>query len=167
MGHMPKSKRPWMKYFPTDAVSDVALRQCSRASRSAWHDLYLVMHFSDPRGYLIGRDGKSLSYTQLSKLLGEPEKETRQYMQELENNGVFSRTELPHELGSGVIYCRRMVREEEQEALDRANGKKGGNPALISAHEFNLERSTRLEERRINDRERSRRYRARKKARDV
>ncbi|MEJ0094534.1 MAG: hypothetical protein WDN46_14195 [Methylocella sp.] len=49
---------------------------------------------------------------------------------ELERNGVFSRDR------KGVIYSRRIVRDEKKSSLARKNGKNGGNPSLSKQKEI-------------------------------
>jgi hypothetical protein len=53
-------------------------------------------------------------------------------LQELENSGVFSRTE------HGAIYSRRMVKDEQTRQAKAAAGKLGGNPKLVGGKD-NLE----------------------------
>lgn len=81
-----------------------------------------VMHESDPRGSLLV-NGMAVDEKKLAMLAGVPLKEAVAYVAELETSGVFSRD-------NGVIYSRRMRRDEEKAARDKEWGKAGGNPHL-------------------------------------
>lgn len=114
---------PWFKFFPTDWRSDPALRMCSMAARGLWMEMICVMHEAVPRGTLIV-NGSPVNERQVSVLAGISFKETVALLSELEATGVFSRDD------NGTIFSRRMRRDEEKAARDKANGKAGGNPHL-------------------------------------
>ena len=114
---------PWMKFYPSDWRADPALRLCTRAARGLWIDMLSIMHEAKPRGELrIGQ--VALDADKLARAIGEPADEVKTDLKELEAAGVFSRRK------NGVIYSRRMVRDEEKRRKLRENGKKGGNPSL-------------------------------------
>lgn len=115
--------RPWLKFYPTDWRADPALRSCSVAARGLWMELLCLMHEASPRGWLL-INGRSVSDRQIASLAGSSIDEVAACLKELEEAGVFSRD------GNGDIYSRRMHRDEEKAALDKANGATGGNPAL-------------------------------------
>ncbi len=115
------SKRPWLKWYPSDWRSEPSLRMCSRAARSLWVDLIGLMHDAEPYGHLL-INGKAPTTKQLAAILGDSEKELKNLLVELESAGVFSKTE------AGVITSRRMVRDEEKAREDANNGRRGGNP---------------------------------------
>ena len=114
------SARPWMKFFPADWRSDPALRMCSLASRGLWMEMLCVMHEASPRGYLVV-NGKPMQERQIASLAGCAIDETRQYLDELRDAGVFSHDE------HGTIYSRRMVREPES---PRPPARSGLPPSL-------------------------------------
>jgi len=115
------SKRPWLKWYPSDWRSEPSLRMCSRAARSLWVDLIGLMHDAEPYGHLLV-NGKAPTTKQLAAILGDSERELKNLLVELESAGVFSKTE------AGVITSRRMIRDEEKAQQDAKNGKRGGNP---------------------------------------
>lgn len=110
---------PWLKFYPSDWRSDPKLRMCSLAARGLWIEMLALMHEANPRGHLLV-NGIAPSDTQLSALIGSPL--DRSLIDELEQVGVFSRTK------DGVIYSRRMTRDEEKAVIYRANGACGGRP---------------------------------------
>jgi len=118
--------RPWLKFYVAD-WRDKQLRRCSLSARGLWIDLMTYMHEAEPYGHLVF-EGGDMPIDELALQLARPVAEVKKAMSELEKHGVFSRTE------DGIIYSRRMVRDNLREQQDRENGKGGGNPKLKSAH---------------------------------
>lgn len=112
-----------MKFYPSDWRSDPKLRLCSLAARGLWMEMLCIMHEAEPRGYLIS-NGSILSRRQIASLCGCQVKETDALIAELDEAGVLSMTP------EGLIYSRRIIRDEEKAAKDKANGKLGGNPNI-------------------------------------
>lgn len=117
-------KNPWLKFFPADWRADPRVRMCSLAARGLWFEMLCVMHESSPYGHLL-IGGKSPADAQLAVLAGTDAHEISSLLSELEGHHVFSRTK------EGVIYSRRMIRDEKRASLARKNGRRGGNPALF------------------------------------
>jgi hypothetical protein len=82
-----------------------------------------VMHEATPRGSLLV-NGQPVTHRQLAGLAGISLREVNLLFSELEASGVFSRED------NGTVYSRRIRRDEEKAARDKANGKGGGNPKL-------------------------------------
>lgn len=120
---------PWLKFYPADWRSDPALRLCSRAARGTWIDMLSIMHEAEPYGELR-INGIPLDIRGLAKVLGEDIEGITADLSELEANGVFSRRK------NGVIYSRRMEKDENLRRKNRENGKKGGNPSLRKEREI-------------------------------
>jgi hypothetical protein len=128
-------KRPAFQFYPKDWRDEQSLRLCSMAARGLWIDLMCLMHSSDRYGHLE-LAGKPMTVDQVARLLGEQPKDVKRWMAELADNGVFSTTT------DGVVYSRRMVRDEEirerratggeagaeHGAKGAEHGKKGGRP---------------------------------------
>lgn len=113
---------PWLKFYPSDWRADPALRMCSLTARGLWMEMLCVMHEAVPRGHMLV-NGRPLSERQLAGLTGCAVDELRVLLQELNDAGVYGEQD-------GVIFSRRMCRDEEKAARDKANGSKGGNPSL-------------------------------------
>lgn len=83
-----------------------------------------LMWETDRRGYLQHASGKPISPDQLARMTGGSADEVSRLLTELEDCGVFSRTP------EGVVFSRRMTRDERKRRLCEAAGRLGGNPTL-------------------------------------
>src|SRR5699024_8604673 len=117
------SRQPWMKFYPADWQSDLGLRSCSAAARGVWMELICIMQQATPVGRLTV-NGVAPEFGVLAVLCGLPERVVRQGLAELRAAGVYDIDD------DGVIVRRRLVRDAEKAARDKANGGKGGNPRL-------------------------------------
>ncbi len=82
------------------------------------------MHECTPYGYLAVND-RAIDIAQLARLVGEAQRTVKQLLAELENAGVFSRTE------TGWIYSRRMVNDERLREVPAESGRLGGHPDVL------------------------------------
>lgn len=114
---------PWFKFYPSDWRSDPRLRMCSLAARGLWIEMIALMHEATPYGHLL-IGNLSPTDAQLAVLAGASSDSIPELLSELESAGVFSRTR------EGVIYSRKMTRDEKKAAIAKKNGKKGGNPTI-------------------------------------
>lgn len=119
-------KLPFMQFFPDAWLSDLALRSVTPAARGVWMDMLCLMWGSPRRGHLCHRSGLPLTLEQLARTTGCSTAEAASIVEELITCGVCSRS------GDGVLFSRRMVRDEERRETNRTNGKKGGNPSLVA-----------------------------------
>lgn len=87
-----------------------------------------IMHEAEPYGHLLV-NGQPVTDTQLALMVGCLPDQLTELLGELDNAGVFSRN------GKGVIYSRRMTRDEKRAKISRKNGKAGGNPKLSNQRE--------------------------------
>jgi hypothetical protein len=85
------------------------------------------MHHGEPYGHLA-TNGVPISIKELAQRLQLGDKRgterVTKCLQELLTFGVVSQTK------SGVLFSRRMVRDESIRLINRANGMKGGNPYI-------------------------------------
>ena len=112
-----------MKWYPSDWRADQALRICSLAARGLWIEMLCIMHESSKPGLLMINDNP-VTETHLALMTGASPDQVADLIAELESAGVFSRNR------DGVIYSRRMTRDQKRAKTARKNGKKGGNPTL-------------------------------------
>lgn len=82
-----------------------------------------LMFDGDPYGHLSVK-GSVIPPDKLGVILGVERSVVDSLLAELEQYGVFSRTE------DGVIYSRRMVSDRQRREINAMNGAKGGNPRL-------------------------------------
>ncbi|MCJ2021189.1 phage replisome organizer N-terminal domain-containing protein [Methylobacterium sp. E-065] len=113
-----------MKFYPADWRVDAKLGTCPMAARGLWMAMICLMHEAEPYGHLVV-NGVPMTDVKLAQLAGISLKECRKSLATLREVGVFSVSD------AGVIYSRRMVRDEAKLLKDKENGKKGGNPDLI------------------------------------
>jgi hypothetical protein len=121
---MPDDLR-WVKWWPQDWKGDAALRMCSLAARGLWKELLCIMHEANPYGFLLV-SGKKPTEKQLASLVGATPREVRALMAELEAAGVYTVDD------QGVVFSRRMVKDEARRVKGRIDGSRGGNPALVN-----------------------------------
>ncbi len=121
----PPGKLAWFKWYPADWQSDHLLRSCSIEARGLWIELLGMMWQSPRPGYLCDHNGAPLSDEIASKSARVSLRKFRSLRDELREKGVFSEDE------NGVMYSRKMVRDEEKRRKCSDAGKAGGgNPRL-------------------------------------
>ncbi len=113
---MSASRRPWMKWNPSDWRADQAVQSCSLAARGLWLEMLGLMHEAEPYGYLI-LNGQSIPTEQLARLVRADSAEVENLIAELESVGVFSRDR------KGQIYSRRMIRDEKKAKIGKKYAK--------------------------------------------
>lgn len=118
------AKLPYFPFYTGDWMKDPNLRSVSFSARGLWTDMLCLMHEGDRRGYLT-LNGSPLSLQSLARMTGGSTEEVSQILTELINSGVCSCND------HGLIYSRRMVRDEKVRQARAEGGKKGGNPKLI------------------------------------
>jgi len=99
-------KLPWIKFYPTDWQAEPTLRTCSLASKGLWIEMLGLMAHSVRHGYLCKMNSPDpMPPEDLAKILGQPIEEIKSLLQDLERNGVFSKT------SDGFIYSRRLLKD--------------------------------------------------------
>jgi hypothetical protein len=117
------TKLPSFQFYPGDWMKDPGLRSVSLEARGLWIDMLCLLFESGRRGFLQHSTGKPVSDEQLARMTGSSSEQVSRLLQELEDSGVFSRTE------HGTIYSRRIIRDErKRRACSEAGKKGGGNP---------------------------------------
>lgn len=116
-------KRPSFQFYPSDWLRDTALRSCSTGARGLWIDMICFMHEGKPYGHLkVGE--KVILPDNLARMCGLTLNEVEGWLAELREAGVYDLTD------DGVIFSRRMIRDENLRTTRAEGGKLGGNPAL-------------------------------------
>jgi len=112
-----------MKWYPADWRADPLVRACSPVARYVWMECLGLMHEAKPYGHLL-INGKPMPPEVLANQIAMDVGEVVSALAELEANGVFSRKR------NGIIFSRRMERDEIKRSKNREIGKLGGNPSL-------------------------------------
>lgn len=129
-------KLPSFQFYPGDWMKDPALRGVSIAARGLWIDMLCLMHENDRRGYMQHPNGKPVTAEQLARMTGCSTDEATRMLAELIESGVCSCTE------HGVIYSRRIVRDENKRRLCSEAGKKGGGNPTFGVHPKGVPKGT-------------------------
>ena len=104
----------------------MALQSCSVAARGLWVDMLCIAHECEPYGHLTV-NGKAMTAAQIGRHTGLTQREAEKLLQELADAGVSSATE------EGVIFSRRMVRDEEVRNRRAEGGKAGSEHGIKGA----------------------------------
>jgi len=107
-----------MKFYPSDWRADPLLRSCEPLSRYVWLEMIGLMHEAEPYGHLIFA-GRPMAPGVLARMIAMEAGDVEAALVELEAMGVLSRT------SEGIIYSRRMVRDEEKHRRASTFGKRG------------------------------------------
>lgn len=118
-------KRPALTFYPKEWIWDIELRQCSPAARGLWVDLLCIMHEGEPYGHLTAPEDIVL------RMVGLESAEYRALLAELEDVKPSGKR-VAYRTDEGVLYSKRMVRDEEDRIARKVNGGKGGNPTLVN-----------------------------------
>lgn len=119
-------KRPAFQFYPADWRKDAEVQACSLTARGLWLEMLCIMHECEPYGHLT-INGRPMQPDQLARLVGLGARECRKLLKELEENGVFSRTQ------DGAVFSRRMVRDDEVRAARAAGGESGKEYGVLGA----------------------------------
>lgn len=120
---------PAFQFYPNDWLSDMNLRMCSVSTRGIWIDLLCLMHKSKKYGFLVQKvDGKwsNMSPKIIQKLTGLTTKRIINGLRELAKNDVIKYDE------NGLIYSKRMVKDQALRDVRKKAGSLGGNPVLLN-----------------------------------
>lgn len=121
---MKNERQPAYLWYTGHWKKATDVRACTLAARGLWREMLDLMHDSPRRGYLQLANGQPMSDEQLANAAGAQIAEVRQLLSELKTSGVYSCT------NKGVIYSRKMVRDEAKRIKCISAGKLGGNPTL-------------------------------------
>ncbi len=122
-------KRPAFQFYPGDWRNDLALRKCSLAARGMWIEIMCIAHECEPYGTLR-HNGEPLQADDIAGLVGMcSPREAKTLIDELVRKGVAKVD------ADGVIYSKRMVRDEEIRNARAEGGKAGGEHGAKGAEQ--------------------------------
>jgi len=124
------AKLPAFQFYPGDWLKDPGVQALDYESRGVWFELLLLMFESEKRGYLM-LNGKGMTDEIVKKLLGIHGNKWKKIKRKLIDTGVAT-----VEKNTGIMYNRRMVKDEEIRRkridggyLGAKYGALGGRPA--------------------------------------
>lgn len=120
------AKLPALQFYPGDWKKDMGVQSLSFHDRAVWFEMLLLMHESEERGRLV-LNGRAMPTPILARILGIEISTLESALKAILDYGVAGEDE-------GVIFCRRMVRDEEKRTSQSSAGKLGGNPALCGGY---------------------------------
>lgn len=121
------NKLPWMKFYVNDWSGDDRLGMLSLAARGMLVELRCIMHRAEPRGSLVGSDGKPLNNKQIARLCRCTPREAERLVATLYDSGLLG-CDLP---GNAAFFCPEIRRQELASETGRRTGVRGGNPLLL------------------------------------
>lgn len=121
-----ESRLAWGQWDFEAWETDPGLALCSMAAQGFWKRLLCIAWKAD--GYVL-ISGKVPTTEELAFITRQKSEDVELWISELEARGVFSRANFRGV--AGAIYSRRMVRDLKMRAINRENGKRGGNPSLL------------------------------------
>jgi hypothetical protein len=100
-----RRKRPSFPWYPGDWKRDTAVQSCAPLVRYLWREMLDIMHDGEPYGHLTA-GGRKVEPGELARMVGLQPRFVSGALAELGEKNVYSVTP------DGVIFCRRMVRDE-------------------------------------------------------
>ncbi len=144
-------RMPALDIFGGDWLKD-AVAGCSLAANGLWFRICLVMHDAKPYGHLVGANGKPFSEKQIAKQTGcDGTAELKRVLSELTEVGVpgitgdeqYDRLFEASFAGAvidlspmriadgGVLYSRRMIRDQRLRVIRRIAGRRGWDARML------------------------------------
>jgi hypothetical protein len=122
---MTKRSLPWLPFHPSDWLAD-SVSGCCLAAQGLWLRMIFVAHNSQRYGYLEA-ESKAIPDDQVARRCGcATVEEYRNLLAELFSAGVPSRT------AEGVIYSRRMVRDQQERDSGVVRQRRHRSNALVT-----------------------------------
>lgn len=116
---------PYIKFFPSDWLSDERLILASLPAKGLWICLLAIMAKNERRGYLAVNGGVNPPLRDIARLVGATEAEIEPLIEELKTRGICS-----VEDGTGILFSRRLVRDTNAYHQSAEFGRLGGNPRV-------------------------------------
>lgn len=129
-------KLPAIQFYTGDWRKDPGIQALDFESRGVWFEILCLMNESEQRGKLTLK-GEAMPTEALARILGISVKLLETVTEKLLKYGVASR-----ETETGVLFNRRMVRDEQTRKKRAEAGKLGGNPVLLNLRQTSKQPST-------------------------
>lgn len=122
---MSTKKLPAFQFYPSDWKSDMKVQSLEFHERGIWFEMLCLMHESEQRGKLV-MNGKPMDRKMIARLIGTDLRTLNKSLDIIISTGVAYVDE------EGVIFNRRMVKDEAIRLIRKEAGSQGGNPALLN-----------------------------------
>lgn len=119
-------RRPFMQFYTQDYECDARVKSCSPLAELLLLRTIFLMHRCTPYGHLA-IDGIAMSARQMAHELRMTPYRLRKLFDELLSKQVL------HRADDGVIYCKRMVRDEYRRQVQAVAGKEGAEHGHLGA----------------------------------
>jgi len=109
------------KWYWSDWLGDPAVRSLTPAERGVWIDLIGLAAAAKPVGYVLDAQGEPLTHEEIARVTNAGSLDAvAKLIEEIVRKGAASRDR------AGRLYNRRQVRDVENSAKKRRNGRRGG-----------------------------------------
>lgn len=122
-------KFPAWQFYPGDWKKDPGVQALDYFTRGIWFEILLLMFEAEERGKLT-LNGAAMPEEALAQSLGLDKQILTTALTKILQYGCASK-----DPSSGVIVCRRMVRDENIRKIRQKAGKQGGNPLLLNQNQ--------------------------------
>lgn len=129
-------KLPYIQFYVGDWRKETSVQSLSYHFRGILFEILCIMHECEDRGKLSVA-GKPMPNEALEQLLHLDKQNLSTALTTLLNFRALSQ-----EPDTGIIYSRRMVRDENIRKIRQNAGKKGGNPVLLKQKSTKLDKQT-------------------------
>jgi hypothetical protein len=113
------------RFFWSDWLGDMAVRQLTPAERGLWIDCLAIMATANPVGHLCDQRGEPITRACLARIANCTADEVKEMLSTIVDKGVASRDL------DGLIYSRRMLRDVARFSKNALAGKKGGKTTWL------------------------------------
>lgn len=115
-----KDKLPALQFYTGDWRKDPCVQALDHEHKGVWIDLLCILNETSERGRLVLPNGNPMPDEAIARNLGLTEAKWKQIRSNLLGYGVAS------EDGDGVLYNRRIVRDQATREARAEAGRKGG-----------------------------------------
>lgn len=117
---MASDKLPAIQFYPADWKKDPSVQVLDLEHKGAWIELLFAMHDTSERGRLVLPNGAPIPDSAIAKMLGISEQRWKQMRKRLLAMGTASEDD------KGVLYNRRMARDDALRRTRAEAGRRGG-----------------------------------------
>lgn len=117
---MKSKKLPSWQFYPGDWQRDPGVQALDYESRGIWFEILLIMFDSEQRGKLV-LNGQKMPEEALAQLLKLDQAKLKQTLSKLVSYGVAK-----VEQNTGILYNRRLLKDEQFRTMRAEAGKIGG-----------------------------------------